>query len=139
MPATGPKITTPDFSDNAQQTPATVPAQAPDSVRGVADTQPKHNTEDSTLIEKAPAQSSPAVADEKPATYVVKKGDTLSNIATRFLGKASRWPEIIKLNPGLKPQALRAGKIIKIPKSATVTEVVTPNRTAGVPAAPQDK
>ena len=30
--------------------------------------------------------------------YVVEKGDTLSELAERILGDASRWPEIYRLN-----------------------------------------
>ncbi len=50
-----------------------------------------------------------------PATYTVQPGDTLSGIAKKMLGDASRWPEIIKLNPGLTPETLKPGQTIILP------------------------
>ena len=50
-------------------------------------------------------------------TYTIKEGDTLSAISKKMLGSAGRWREIIKLNPGLNPDKLQIGQIIKIPKT----------------------
>jgi nucleoid-associated protein YgaU len=47
--------------------------------------------------------------------YVVKPGDTLSKLAEQFLGKRSRWPEIVTANPGLIPEKLRTGQTIRLP------------------------
>jgi nucleoid-associated protein YgaU len=33
-----------------------------------------------------------------PRIYIVRRGDTLSSIAQRELGDASRWPEIFERN-----------------------------------------
>lgn len=46
--------------------------------------------------------------------YTVKDSDTLWNIAKRYLGKGSRYTEIMELN-GLKNNVIRAGQILKIP------------------------
>ena len=35
---------------------------------------------------------------QKPRTYMVKSGDSLSKIAKNALGDANRWPEIFELN-----------------------------------------
>ncbi len=52
---------------------------------------------------------------ERLMIYVVQKGDTLSALAERWLGGASRWPEIIKANPGLVPEKLQVGRAIRLP------------------------
>jgi len=51
----------------------------------------------------------------KSKTYTVVHGDTLWGIAERFLGKGSRYTEIVKLN-GLKSNLLKSGQILKIPE-----------------------
>lgn len=62
-----------------------------------------------------------AKAAPKPArTYSIVKGDTLQKIATKTLGKASRWQEIVKLNTGMRGIKLDAKKFpvghkIKVP------------------------
>lgn len=53
-----------------------------------------------------------------PRKYKVAKNDNLKKLATRFLGKSSRWPEIVKMNKGMRgwkiPKKL-VGKTILIP------------------------
>ena len=48
-------------------------------------------------------------------TYTVKHGDTLWKIAERFLGKGSRYTEIVKLN-GLKSNVLMSGQVLELPE-----------------------
>ena len=59
-----------------------------------------------------------AVAGEKPAstyrTHTVVKGDTLWDIAERYLGKGSRYSEIKTLN-GLTSNVIYSGQTLKIP------------------------
>jgi len=47
--------------------------------------------------------------------YTVKKGDTLSAIAARLLGKASRWTEIATLNKLRDPHRLSVGQVLRLP------------------------
>ena len=50
---------------------------------------------------------------EVTQTYVVKSGDSLSNIAKALLGDASRWPEIYELNKdviGDNPNLIKPGR-----------------------------
>lgn len=48
-------------------------------------------------------------------TYTVKSGDTLSAIALRLLGSASRYPEIADLNDISNPNLIYPGQVFKIP------------------------
>jgi LysM repeat protein len=50
-------------------------------------------------------------------SYTVRKGDTLSAIAARLLGKASRWRDIASLNGIRDPSHLQVGQKLKIPAS----------------------
>lgn len=51
---------------------------------------------------------------EKPKTHTVVKGDCLWNIAAKYLGKGSRYTEIMKLN-GLTSHFIYVGQKLKIP------------------------
>ena len=52
---------------------------------------------------------------ERMMIYVIQQGDTLSALAERWMGGASRWPEIVKANPELVPEKLQVGRAIRLP------------------------
>jgi len=62
----------------------------------------------------APARPS-APAPAPGGSYVVRKGDSLSVISQRVLGTATRWREIVALNPGLDANRLAVGTRIVLP------------------------
>ena len=57
-----------------------------------------------------------------PRTYKVKKGDTLSGIAARQLGKADRWPELFVLNRARirHRDRLTPGQVLTLPGAAPI-------------------
>lgn len=60
----------------------------------------------------------------KPDEYIVKPGDSLSVIASKFYIGADMWPVIYKENEkkiGSDPDVIRPGQILKIPKANEVT------------------
>jgi nucleoid-associated protein YgaU len=66
-----------------------------------------------TASTTAPATAAPAT----PATYIVREGETLSQIAREQLGKATRWTELYELNRdvlGEKLENLRAGLELRL-------------------------
>ena len=68
----------------------------------------------------APAQSTQtADAGDAGGTlagpYTVKKGDTLYGIAKQRYGDGKQWVRIAEANPGLRPEALKAGQTITLP------------------------
>ena len=54
-------------------------------------------------------------------TYTVKAGDTLSHIAQRHYGKASRWHAIFEANRDQldDPDLIRPGQVLKLPSLDT--------------------
>ena len=54
------------------------------------------------------AAESPQMADSHPVDYVVKDGDTLWDIAGKFLKDPWRWKQIWRSNPGRSVQ----GKVL---------------------------
>lgn len=48
-------------------------------------------------------------------TYLVKRGDTLFQIARDQCGSGSKWRQISALNPGLTPANLKAGQKLLMP------------------------
>lgn len=62
------------------------------------------------------SQSAQSTQPIKYTTYTVKRGDRLWNIAKKYLGKGTRYKEIMSLN-GLKSDQIKIGQKLKIPKS----------------------
>lgn len=60
----------------------------------------------------------------------VAAGDTLSEIAQKHLGRASRWQEIADLNPRANPNALQVGMVLKLPQAAARLDVDSSTLTA---------
>jgi nucleoid-associated protein YgaU len=87
------------------------------------------------VVLDAPATESPAAA-----TYVIRDGDTLADIAQKQLGKSTRWNELVKLNPGLDPKHLKIGQTIRLSGStpAVLDKPVAPAPAAAAPVAKID-
>lgn len=67
--------------------------------------------------DKVAKKSTPTTTTTTPTykTHTVVKGDSLWNIAAKYLGNGARYPEIKKLN-GLTSDTIHAGQKLKIPK-----------------------
>lgn len=63
----------------------------------------------------APASSGSSASGN---TYRVASGDILGKIAQERLGRASRWREIVELNPGINPNRLEVGTVLRLPGDA---------------------
>ncbi len=74
--------------------------------------------------------------------YTILQGDTLTKIAARELGTIKHVDEILKMNPGLKPQRLIPGQEIVLPEQAAeddrgVSPPVPDGTTRGAEPAPE--
>ena len=69
-------------------------------------------------MEVTAATGAAGAASSGAPSYTVKKGDTLSAIAQRELGAASRWKEIFEANRGTltDPDEIKPGQTLKIPR-----------------------
>lgn len=63
--------------------------------------------------------STATLVDATPTlqTYTVVKGDTLSAIAKKYYGRASKWRLIFEANTDIisNPDLIRVGQVLKIP------------------------
>jgi nucleoid-associated protein YgaU len=120
----------------ANATELNPPAQPP--VPYVPATQPAAQPQTAYNEVPVPAETAPAAAPTaahahkhaaaKPAPkaaaaqgkisgkkYVVKAGDTLSEIAQRKYGTTKKVKDILKANPGLDPDKIKTGQVIILP------------------------
>jgi len=93
------------------------PVEAP-AARPEAQGRPLSASAEKLASGVVPPSKSPATAVADAHGYVVRQGDTLSEIAQHELGSARRWKEILAINPGLDPSSLRVGKELRIPGAA---------------------
>lgn len=76
------------------------------------------------LFTKSTKQVSREVQQENVINYVVQKGDTLSAIATKYLGSASKYPQIASENNIANPNLIYPGQVFKITTGGTSTTTV---------------
>jgi hypothetical protein len=68
-----------------------------------------------SLLSAGAAADEVQINPDSPDTYVVQKGDTLWDIAGRFLTQPWRWPEIWKGNPQIEnPHLIYPGDVISL-------------------------
>jgi LysM repeat protein len=70
-----------------------------------------------SFVDVSILQKSQSGGGKGPRIYVVKKGDTLSSIAAKLLGKASRWVEIARMNGIRDPKKIKVGQKLKVPRN----------------------
>ncbi|MCB9897083.1 MAG: LysM peptidoglycan-binding domain-containing protein [Planctomycetes bacterium] len=56
----------------------------------------------------------PGHADDAVITHTVAKGETLGDISARYYGTATRWRELLALNPGVDEKRIKPGDVIVV-------------------------
>lgn len=113
--ATAPEVATEEPPVEPSEPPAAPaaeegPPESPDLAATTPEAPPSPAAE-----EPAAAVETPAATGGAPGTYTIARGDTLGEIATRLYGDATRWRVIARANPGLDPNRLLIGQVIKLP------------------------
>ena len=72
---------------------------------------------DPIVLGARPAKPRPTASNPRYASYTVKPGESLSEIASRLLKSARRWRELYDLNRDVirDPDSVEAGTTIKVP------------------------
>ncbi len=119
--ARAPTILAPDTPDTPEPT---APACGSEAVPATPPRRPTANAEDQTSWGtaagvKMPELHRPSEADANaaPRTHTVVDGDTLSSLATRYLGATDRYLDIYQWNSDVlaTPDVLPIGQILRIP------------------------
>ncbi|MHC4777724.1 MAG: LysM peptidoglycan-binding domain-containing protein [Planctomycetota bacterium] len=77
-----------------------------------------------------PSQEPIPLSEPKVVEHTVEEGETLSDIALKYLGSSKNWPLIVKANPGIDKDLVRVGQKLVIPlENAGSDARVFPPRT----------
>ena len=96
-------------------------------------------TDDKTPTSKKPWPTlTPVSAGPDEVTHVVKRGDTLWDIAKAYLKDPFRWPDVFQRNTDIveNPHWIYPGETIRIPASEVKPEVLARVATRPAPAPP---
>ena len=82
---------------------------------------------------RAPEPEKPVIKRDYPERYVVKKGDTLWDIAARFLNDPWLWPQVWHINPEIRnPHLIYPGDVIVLYRDADGKAYLTLEGSGGV-------
>lgn len=94
------------------------------------ETGPRVGIEDGPLAGRGMATPPPP----RDRTHVVARGETLSEIAAAAYGDPAQWRRIANSNPGINPNRLRPGTVLRLPVADS-----TPRRVASAREVPETR
>lgn len=86
-------------------------------------------------VVKTTTQVQKTVQKQESINYVVKRGDTLWAIASRYLGSGTKYPQIAQENGIKNPNLIYPGQVFRITTGGTVSQTVTETKQTTVRAA----
>ncbi|NLF25794.1 MAG: LysM peptidoglycan-binding domain-containing protein [Deltaproteobacteria bacterium] len=81
----------------------------------------------------APTHTSRRERQEYFTHTVGRHGENLGSIARWYTGSSSNWEFLLRHNPGLDPQRIQTGDVVRIPKAWLITTKPMPSYTSRRP------
>jgi len=123
--------------DKASRDEAAMPPPPAQETAPPAPAEQAAPAEEATATEEAPA-SQPVLNPSAPQKYVVQRGDTLWDIASKFLRDPWYWPEIWYVNPQIEnPHLIYPGDTLSLGVGANGQPLVSLTRGADARMSPQ--
>lgn len=86
-----------------------------------------------SMEQPAPEPEKPVIKHDYPERYVVKKGDTLWDIAKRFLNDPWLWPQVWHINPDIRnPHLIYPGEVVVLYRDADGKPYLTLEGSGGI-------
>ena len=95
---------------------------------------PRSNTSCPTPRVSEPRTVPTPVDTNAQRDYFVRPGDTLSSIAHDYFGDESKWELIAKANPGIVPDRIRPGDLLRLPPKSRANARSLPTPSAPKPS-----
>jgi nucleoid-associated protein YgaU len=102
-------------SSNADNKGRPAEVEKPGAEPPLSETSPTETRSDQRAPSSRSTDSPIQSAASSSRTYIIQRGDTLSGIAARLYGDSSKGAAIARVNPGVDPKRLKAGKVIMLP------------------------
>jgi LysM repeat protein len=115
-----------DSKSKPQAKSAEAPAKRPEPVKSKEIPPPLPEPAAPKDLPPVPSSTKKPVSEEF-IFHKVLAGETLATIAKWYNGNTAAWKEIAAHNPGVRPDNLKAGQRIKVPKSLAVAHQEQPD------------
>lgn len=95
--------------------------------------EPASQAQPYSMEQPAPEPQKPVIKHDYPERYVVKKGDTLWDIAKRFLNDPWLWPQVWHINPDIRnPHLIYPGEVVVLYRDADGKPYLTLEGSGGI-------
>lgn len=79
------------------------------------------------VVSNSAPRSKPIVSPSARTAVTIQSGDSLWKLARQYLGRGSRWQELLAVNPGLPdPRRIQPGSVLVIPQASAGVRTKSP-------------